>query len=921
MKNIIKRACIIIIALVIGLNYSITFAIAPNMDGWREAGKPTYLQGNTKFTNAADINGSNIMSRLRSSYTYNSRRTKVLNSTWVQDKLITKTPDNTNFHYTDITYTDLPNGKIGYTAWYDSPQGIFLDYETQFINGKIVDTSHGNVNPVDDSIYYNRIQYPGTQQNAYIGSTQVSGNLSDTKSAAILNRIGKTNYPIYLNNGKNLDSNISKELKDKNVRNLWILGGIERFNSTAGLSNNFNIIRIGGANRQETLEFMKDSPEKLKLPTKVSGDNNGIVVKGNLGWLQSSVYNKLMTARNNKDINSVISAADDILKNMVVGTKPSANQEPALVIGVNYQGWESYVSIYYSNIGGAYVYQFILPGYFDAYEPVNNWVDVSDVDYIDGKNYWVRPGKTFKIYTESRMKNEPYGLYPTNTEAILESWTNEKYAIAAHGLNSGIYTRESFDTDFNKVSGEKASKWQRNDSGTLNNYISGSHYMSAKYDNRDYKVSSNGYYVAFNSWIGSDFYHDGKWVKTDGTAPIIKNTYSSEWSNKDVKLSTSITDKRSGPKSVELYNSSNSKLTSGKESMTYDVKTEGVHKLKVKAKDNVGNESSSDITISIDKTAPSGIFNPNSKSWTKDNIIVNFNPSDNLSGVKEWRYATSNDNGSTYGSWSSYITGDTSKDITLSSEGTNKIKVEISDKAGNSATLYSGSYQIDKTAPSGIFNPNSKAWTRDNIIVNFNPSDNLSGVKQWRYATSNDNGKTYGSWSGYTTGDISKDITLSSEGINKIKVEISDNAGNSATLTSGTYQIDKTAPTAMSYDVTDRQDDTFTIDLIGVTDNGGSGVRSEEVKVWVDTPTGRKEKLYTPSKVSDNNSKVVVNRLDFAGITKTYYYELTLFDNVGNSRTYSNKTATMIQNNLRANRVDIYDPRDNRYVSQVISGL
>lgn len=326
-------------------------------------------------------------------------------------------------------------------------------------------------------------------------------------------------------------------------------------------------------------------------------------------------------------------------------------------------------------------------------------------------------------------------------------------------------------------------------------------------------------------------------------------------------------------------------------------------------------------TIKTDGTAPTVTFSPNSKTWTNSSISVIMTPSDTRSGVKRWRVRYSKDNGTTWGEWNSYMQGGNAITTTLNENAQWKIQVELEDNVGNSGTVTSGTYQIDKEKPNGVFSPNSKSWTNANITVSFDPSDNLSGVQKWRYSISTDNGNSYGSWSDYIVGDTTRSITLISEYLNKIKVEVIDNANNTNTLISGTYQIDKTAPTAISYDVVDRQDDTFTIEIVGVTDNNGSGVKSQQVKVWVDTPTGRKEKLYTPIAIDNNKSRVVVNRLDFGGVTKTYYYELILVDNVDNSRTYAAKTTTMIQNNLTAKRIDIYDPREKRYVSQVISGL
>lgn len=696
MKKVSKT---IIVMIVLGLLSSNTFILsplaAPNMDGWRWVGKPIYLQGNTKFTNAADISGSNIMSRIRSSYSYNSRRTKVLNVDWMQEKMYGDN-NGSNYHYANITYDTVPNNGYGYTEWYDSPQGIFLDYVSQFILGKITDTSHGNQNPITDSIYYNRIQYPGTQQIAFLGSTQISGDLSDSKSAAILNRRGKTNYPIYLNNGKDLDASVKTELNSKNIRNLWVLGGSERFNATAGLGSNFNIIRVGGVNRNETLEFMKNSPEKLKLPSRHDGDGNGIVIKGNLGWLNSSVYNKLLSAKNNRNVNDIISAATDIFNNMNVGSKPSPNQDPSVVIGVNVNGWESYISIYYSQQGGAYVYQFILPGYFDAYKPINNWVDISEVDYINGNDYWVRPGKNFNVYTESRMNSKPYDLYPNATEALMES-TDNGYSLSRHGLkptSNGLYIEGDFNNNFNVVSGERAYNWQRNDSGTINNYISGTHVMSAKYDNRNYKVYSSGYYIGFNSWIGNTPYQNGKWIRTDGTAPTI--TFSSDrvenvWTKDDIKINISASDKRSGVDYTKLsQNKDNQGWTDKGSATSLTLNVTGKYDVKFETADKVGNSASVTKKYLIDKVNPVGNVEIKNVTPTGFDIVVK-DMSDQHSGLSKvtlctWTTAWDKD-----GKWQEQNVSNGTKSVTFrvnTSEYNNKsgkyiFDIRVFDVAGN----------------------------------------------------------------------------------------------------------------------------------------------------------------------------------------------------------------------------------------------
>ena len=204
----------------------------------------------------------------------------------------------------------------------------------------------------------------------------------------------------------------------------------------------------------------------------------------------------------------------------------------------------------------------------------------------------------------------------------------------------------------------------------------------------------------------------------------------------------------------------------------------------------------SEGTIDIDKTLPSGAFNPNTTSWTNDDINITFNPSDaGGSGVKQWRYRTSSNNGSTYGAWSSYTSGDTSGTIALTSEGQWKIQAEVTDVAGNVNTITSGTHNIDKTAPTATFNPNSASWRNTGLNVSTSFGDTGgSNVKQWRYRTSSDNGSNYGAWSAYTSGGATATIPVSGEGQWKIQVNVLDNAGNSKTVTSGSYNIDMTNP-------------------------------------------------------------------------------------------------------------------------------
>ncbi|MDU4324886.1 MAG: hypothetical protein E7I48_05740, partial [Clostridium celatum] len=214
-----------------------------------------------------------------------------------------------------------------------------------------------------------------------------------------------------------------------------------------------------------------------------------------------------------------------------------------------------------------------------------------------------------------------------------------------------------------------------------------------------------------------------------------------------------------------------------------------------------------------------------------------------------------------------WITGTgTNANVTISKEGTTKIKTEVIDKAGNIITVTSGSYQLDKTKPTVTYNPNGSPWTNKDINVNVSVADSLSGVKSWKYAISTDNGVTWENW--ITGTGTNANMTISKEGISKIKTEVIDNSGNVNIVISDPYYIDKTAPTGdVEYDFNDETlDMNITVDKIVET---GSGLD----RVWVE---------YYPK---DDPSKIVIQDLIINGNkatgSKNIYDELGNVDMVG----------------------------------------
>lgn len=914
---------------------SMTNNVFASVNGWVHGYYPKYSNNwySSHVVSREDPWGSDIFYKLRNSYTYNTRMPKINGAAWVQP-LMYETADQTETglarYWTNITYSNnTPNGEMGYTEWYDSPHGLVLDYLGRYAQGtgNPINGEYVSYDVVKDMIDYNSVMH-GNKSSAYIASTD-GEVLSDAKSASALGRDdGSRNFPIYINNGLDLEQRVINALDSKGVKNLYVMGGYKRFNYTAGVSKGFNIIRAGGINSQETYEFYKNLPTKMSNPDSYTGDSNGIVISGNLpgGLTRDYVWKELNNYKNSGNISTLTNLAETVSNRGNIGSKPYKSQSPVLILGVNTPNFKSYWICYYNNTDGTYVYQFILPQYFSNNSnpaPTDNGLTVKKYDYKQNDStFWVKKGNEFQVETNGYFA-QSVGDYPTRSYLRLAvDGKSDSNSPRSYGETSKNGTLGDFSTHFALYDSSNRATRSNADS---RNYLKYIHSLKGKKDLEEYKLYSNTSYLMNGTEYNGSWKDSGKWIKIDGENPTIEGGQSAGWRNTNFTISASASDgKGSGMDSITLYNSSGTSVKSETSSLSYEVSSEGTHTYSIEAVDNVKNSSSKTVTVKIDKTNPSGAFTPNSSSWRNSNLSVSFNPSDTGgSGVYRWRYRQSSNNGSTWGAWSSYINGDTTSNITVSAESSsNKIQAEIYDNAGNKGTVTSGIYKIDKTNPGGVFTPNSSDWRNSNLTVSFNPSDNLSGVSKWRYRQSSNNGSTWSAWSSYINGDTTSNITVSAESdSNKIQAEIIDNAGNIGTVTSGIYKIDKTAPTATSYNVVDRQDDTFTIDIVGVTDGSGSGVKSQTVKVWIDTPSGRKEKTYTPTTVNSTTSRVVVNRLDYGGYTKTYYYDLTLVDNVGNSRTYTSKTATMIQNNLTAKRIDIYDPREKRYVSQVISGL
>ena len=139
------------------------------------------------------------------------------------------------------------------------------------------------------------------------------------------------------------------------------------------------------------------------------------------------------------------------------------------------------------------------------------------------------------------------------------------------------------------------------------------------------------------------------------------------------------------------------------------ISTEGINTLTYKVLDSRGKETVKTITTKIDKTAPTlNLDYDKSTEITTQNIVVNINASDSLSGFKRIKLPDGN-----------YITNSNST-YTISSDGSYTFECE--DVAGNITTKTITINNIDKEKPNVSIDKNNN-WTNKPIQININTRD------------------------------------------------------------------------------------------------------------------------------------------------------------------------------------------------------
>lgn len=119
-------------------------------------------------------------------------------------------------------------------------------------------------------------------------------------------------------------------------------------------------------------------------------------------------------------------------------------------------------------------------------------------------------------------------------------------------------------------------------------------------------------------------------VKIDKTAPVTISDVSTIWSNEDIIVNFTASDAQSGVDKT-LYSVDGSDYFDGK---SFTIKDEGIHRINFYSVDAAGNtESSKNVEVKIDKTAPVITMDLNHEYRLGDTLQLIYSAKDTLSGV------------------------------------------------------------------------------------------------------------------------------------------------------------------------------------------------------------------------------------------------------------------------------------------------
>ena len=246
------------------------------------------------------------------------------------------------------------------------------------------------------------------------------------------------------------------------------------------------------------------------------------------------------------------------------------------------------------------------------------------------------------------------------------------------------------------------------------------------------------------------------YVKIDNTAPEFKNVTpdSTEWKKGSITIEGTVFDEISKVKSVEYSQGKNgdknsANLNSETGAFSFEIPSTITYsgEYYIYCTDNAGKESVATVLVNIDNEKCIVVLNPNSMDWTNKPVTITGSIQDNHSGIGSifYRKSLADD----LNNLENLAESKNDVEVQPGKDGSFTINLPADDYAGN-YTVYGKDkvgnisngvtfeVQMDTTAPKVEKAMASKtSWTKEDIVISGEVSDNLSNVSAVYYAKGN----------------------------------------------------------------------------------------------------------------------------------------------------------------------------------------
>lgn len=269
------------------------------------------------------------------------------------------------------------------------------------------------------------------------------------------------------------------------------------------------------------------------------------------------------------------------------------------------------------------------------------------------------------------------------------------------------------------------------------------------------KIETNGNENTTNGLVVTDIRvgDDAVIIKPNTTKPKLTVTENpSSWTNKTVNLKINASDSSGAGIQKVIVNGKEISLTNG--SAVYPVTSYGQYTFE--AMNYAGNSVTSTVIVKVDKDLPNLTITGNTENWTKNDITLKIQASDELSRLKN-------------------VTVNGTELTIVDGQGTYKVskngtyKIIATDNAGNMKNQTVEVSKIDKTLPSTT-KPEVIA-ANNSITVTNKQEDQESGIEKIEYAIYKE-----GKWSEYQESNKFEGLKEGTE--YKVKTKAIDKVGN-----------------------------------------------------------------------------------------------------------------------------------------------